>query len=59
MANMLAVIAAGDLSTQAVLAAEALRKAAAALGHTIQVGERLSLRLGKHPHHGGGPVRQG
>ncbi|AWJ85757.1 PTS fructose transporter subunit EIIBC (plasmid) [Azospirillum sp. TSH58] len=43
MANMLAVIAAGDLSTQAVLAAEALRKAAAALGHTIQVEVRSSL----------------
>ncbi|MGY0833687.1 fructose-specific PTS transporter subunit EIIC [Azospirillum argentinense] len=43
MANMLAVIAAGDLSTQAVLAAEALRKAATALGHTIQVEVRSSL----------------
>lgn len=43
MANLLAVIAAGDLSTQAVLAAEALRKAAATLGHSIAVEVRTSL----------------
>ncbi|MBP2292663.1 PTS fructose transporter subunit IIC [Azospirillum rugosum] len=45
MANMLAVVAAGDLSTQAVLAAEALRKAAAALGHSIEVEVRTSLGI--------------
>ncbi|CAO3426880.1 fructose-specific PTS transporter subunit EIIC [Azospirillum doebereinerae] len=45
MANMLAVIAAGDFSTQAVLAAEALRKAAANLGHTITVELRSSLGI--------------
>lgn len=43
MANLLAVVAAGDLSTQAVLAAEALRKAATALGHSIEVEVRTSL----------------
>ncbi|AWK89814.1 fructose-specific PTS transporter subunit EIIC [Azospirillum thermophilum] len=37
MANLLAVIAAGDRSTQALLAAEALRKAAVGLGHRIEV----------------------
>ncbi|MCG5243108.1 PTS fructose transporter subunit IIC [Azospirillum doebereinerae] len=45
MANMLAVIAAGDFSTQAVLAAEALRKAAATLGHTVTVELRSSLGI--------------
>ncbi|ALG72310.1 PTS fructose transporter subunit IIBC [Azospirillum thiophilum] len=45
MANLLAVIAAGDLTTQAVLAAEALRKAAASLGHRIQVEIRSSLGI--------------
>jgi len=45
MANLLAVIAAGDFSTQAVLAAEALRKAAATLGHTITVELRSSLGI--------------
>jgi PTS system fructose-specific IIC component len=45
MANLLAVIAAGDLTTQAVLAAEALRKAAASLGHGIQVEIRTSLGI--------------
>ncbi|MBK1837291.1 PTS fructose transporter subunit EIIBC [Azospirillum sp. YIM B02556] len=45
MANLLAVIAAGDLTTQAVLAAEALRKAAASAGHRIQVEIRTSLGI--------------
>lgn len=45
MANLLAVIAAGDLTTQAVLAAEALRKAAAKAGHRIQVENRTSLGI--------------
>lgn len=45
MANLLAVIAGGDLTTQAVLAAEALRKAAASLGHGIQVEIRTSLGI--------------
>ncbi|SMH62730.1 fructose-specific PTS transporter subunit EIIC [Azospirillum agricola] len=45
MANLLAVITAGDFSTQAVLAAEALRKAAADLGHTIKVELRSSLGI--------------
>ncbi|PWC89392.1 PTS fructose transporter subunit IIBC [Azospirillum sp. TSH100] len=45
MANLLAVIAAGDLTTQAVLAAEALRKAAAKAGHRIQVEIRTSLGI--------------
>ncbi len=45
MANMLAVVAAGDLSTQAVLAAEALRKAAISLGHSIEVEVRTSLGI--------------
>ncbi|CAO3454927.1 PTS fructose transporter subunit IIBC [Azospirillum largimobile] len=45
MANLLAVIAAGDLTTQAVLAAEALRKAATSLGHGIQVEIRSSLGI--------------
>lgn len=45
MANLLAVIAAGDFSTQAVLAAEALRKAAGDLGHTIKVELRSSLGI--------------
>ncbi|MBP2231260.1 PTS system fructose-specific IIC component [Azospirillum agricola] len=45
MANLLAVITAGDFSTQAVLAAEALRKAAADLGHSIKVELRSSLGI--------------
>ncbi|SMF54005.1 PTS system D-fructose-specific IIB component (F1P-forming), Frc family /PTS system D-fructose-specific IIC component (F1P-forming), Frc family [Azospirillum oryzae] len=45
MANLLAVIAAGDLTTQAVLAAEALRKAASSAGHRIQVEIRTSLGI--------------
>ncbi|WP_042704425.1 PTS fructose transporter subunit IIC [Azospirillum sp. B506] len=45
MANLLAVIAAGDLTTQAVLAAEALRKAAAKADHLIQVEIRTSLGI--------------
>lgn len=45
MANLLAVIAAGDLTTQAVLAAEALRKAAEKAGHRIQVEIRTSLGI--------------
>ncbi|PWC32977.1 PTS fructose transporter subunit EIIBC [Azospirillum sp. TSO35-2] len=45
MANLLAVIAAGDLTTQAVLAAEALRKAAGTLGHHIDVEIRTSLGI--------------
>ncbi|PGH55845.1 PTS fructose transporter subunit EIIBC [Azospirillum palustre] len=45
MATLLAVIAAGDLTTQAVLAAEALRKAAAKAGHRIQVEIRTSLGI--------------
>ncbi|CAO3432779.1 fructose-specific PTS transporter subunit EIIC [Azospirillum endophyticum] len=45
MANLLAVIAAGDLTTQAVLAAEALRKAAVSAGHRIQVEIRTSLGI--------------
>ena len=45
MVNLLAVIAAGDLTTQAVLAAEALRKAASSAGHRIQVEIRTSLGI--------------
>ncbi|MBK1624084.1 PTS fructose transporter subunit IIC [Afifella marina] len=45
MTHVLAVISAGDLTTQAALAAEALRKAADNLGHRIDIEVRSDLGI--------------